>query len=165
VVTATAEPSTSRSDLRTIAELLVPAARSWLPGVAGIAQRRWDLMGLVEGSFEAWLIAWPPNGVIELHDHGDSSGAAAIVSGLLEETSVSGGVDHLVTTTTRVFEEGASIGFGTLHVHGIVNPGSSTAVSVHVYSPRLTSMNRYRITDGILRYSGSVRCDLGEALP
>ncbi len=130
-----------------------------------IAERRWDLLSVVERSFEAWVIAWPRGGVIELHDHGDSTGAAAIVSGILEETSVVGRVGDWVRTTTRVVEEGASIGFGTPHVHGIVNPGPLTAVSVHVYSPRLTSMNRYRIIDGILRCSGSVRCDLGEALP
>ena len=130
----------------------------------GLVERSWALMRVAD-SFEAWVIGWPPNSVIELHDHGRSAGAAATVSGVLEETSVVGQVGLHVTTSTRFLPEGSSFGFETGHVHGIVNNSASMAVSVHVYSPRLTYMNRYRIVGGILRSSGSVRCDLGEALP
>lgn len=163
MLTATAEVPTLPRDLQNLAELLVPSARNW-PGMSRLVERRWELMTAVD-SFEAWVIGWPPSSVIELHDHGQSAGAAATVEGVLQETSVVGQVGGNVTTTTRVLPEGSSFGFGTGHVHGIVNASTSVAVSVHVYSPRLTYMNRYRIIGGILRSSGSVRCDLGEALP
>jgi hypothetical protein len=151
-------------NLQTLAELLVPAARNW-PGMTGLVERRWGRLSAVASSFEAWVIGWPPSSVIELHDHGDSAGAVAVVSGVLEETSVIGHVGDHVATSTRIVSEGGSIRFARGHVHGVVNPATSTALSVHVYSPRLTRMNRYRIESGILRSSGSVRCDLGQALP
>lgn len=37
-------------------------------------------------TYEAWVIAWPTGGGIELHDHGGSSGAFYVVSGELDET-------------------------------------------------------------------------------
>ena len=33
--------------------------------------------------FDAWLIAWPAGGTIDLHDHGDSRGALHVISGAL----------------------------------------------------------------------------------
>jgi predicted metal-dependent enzyme (double-stranded beta helix superfamily) len=78
------------------------------------------------------VIGWPPSSVIELHDHGYSVGAAVVVSGVLEETSVIGNPDDHVTTSTRTLSEGSSIRFATGYIHGIVNTGPSTAVSLHV---------------------------------
>jgi hypothetical protein len=35
--------------------------------------------------FDAWLIAWPKGGKVELHDHGTSTGAVRVISGSLVE--------------------------------------------------------------------------------
>ena len=78
---------------------------------------------------EAWVIAWPPGGSVELHDHGGSAGAVVVATGELVETSVvtqpSGGV-ALRTTTIGV---GRSIGFAGHHVHDIVNDGGEAGRS------------------------------------
>jgi hypothetical protein len=145
-----------------IAAELAPRAPAW-PGMARPVRRRWDL---VAGSevFEAWVIAWPPGGAIELHDHGGSSGAVVVAAGELVETSVvarpSGGV---ALETTRI-GEGGSIRFTERHVHDIVNVGDTPAVSVHVYAPLLTSMTYYRVTDGVLEAGSTIRYRLGEAV-
>ena len=35
--------------------------------------------------FDAWLIAWPSGGKVDLHDHGNSTGAVSVISGALVE--------------------------------------------------------------------------------
>lgn len=159
-------------DLQALAQLLVPLADS-VPGMTGLTARRWEILRRTE-AFEAWVIGWPPGGEIELHDHGDSAGALITVTGALMETAVddlailtpgAGRSESRVTTSTRVIPEGGSLSFETGHIHGIVNITDATAVSVHVYAPRLTRMTPYRIIDGILAAQETVRCDLGQAMP
>jgi hypothetical protein len=159
-------------DLQALAQLLAPLASS-VPGMSGLTSRRWAIIRRTE-AFEAWVIWWPPGGEIDLHDHGDSAGAVTAVTGALMETAVvnpSNGPSAIelptrrVTTSTCVIPEGGSLSFGPGHVHGIVNITDATAISVHVYAPRLTRMTQYRVIDGILDAQETVRCDLGEALP
>jgi len=38
---------------------------------------------------------------------------------------------------------GATLGFGVQHVHDVVNESGAHALSVHVYSPALTTMTFY----------------------
>ena len=108
-------------------------------------------------TFEAWVIAWPPGGAIELHDHGGSSGAVVVAAGELLETSIvtqpSGGVGLRTSHDRR----------GAVHLlrrsprprHR--QPDRAPAISVHVYAPRLTSMTYYRMTDGVLEAGATVR--------
>jgi hypothetical protein len=136
-----------------IAAELAPLAPTW-PGMARPERRRWDLMAASE-FYEAWVIAWPPGGAIELHD---------LAAGELVETSVvvrpSGG---LALEMTRM-GEGGSVRFTGRHVHDVVNVGDTPAVSVHVYAPLLTSMTYYRVTDGVLEAGSTVRYRFGEAV-
>src|ERR1019366_10060665 len=52
-----------------------------------VEARSWRLFARTEAC-DAWLIAWPIGGAIQLHDHGASSGAIVVVSGTLEETRI-----------------------------------------------------------------------------
>jgi hypothetical protein len=148
--------------LLSIAVELAPRAPAW-PGMARPRRRRWALMAASE-VYEAWVIAWPPGGAIELHDHGGSSGAVVVAAGELLETSVvarpSGGV---ALETTRM-GEGGSVRFTGRHVHDVVNVGATPAISVHVYAPLLTSMTYYQVTDGVLEAGSTVRYRFGEAV-
>jgi Cysteine dioxygenase type I len=148
--------------LTSIALRLAARASTW-PGMARPTERRWELMAVTD-AFEAWVIAWPPGGAIELHDHGDSSGAVLVVTGELRETTIvpraSGGV-VLETTTAGV---GQSIGFEGRHIHDVVNVGEVPAISVHVYAPRLTTMRYYRVIEGVLHEGPAVRYSFGEAV-
>jgi predicted metal-dependent enzyme (double-stranded beta helix superfamily) len=114
--------------------------------------------------FEAWLIAWPPGGVIELHDHGNAAGAVVVVSGELVETAMTQHSGGGVEAHTTVLSTGACVSFGASHVHDIVNLGTAPAMSVHVYAPRLTAMTFYEMSDGQLESGRTVRYRLGEVI-
>jgi predicted metal-dependent enzyme (double-stranded beta helix superfamily) len=103
-------------------------------------KQRWYVPLLADEHTEAWLLGWPAGGRIELHDHGGSSGAYCVVKGRLVETFARPGDDHL---RQRRLRTGWVVGFGPDHIHDVTNGGSSQALSVHVYSPRLTTMTFY----------------------
>ena len=64
--------------------------------------------------------------------------AVAVVLGSLDE--------HDLTGTHRL-SAGQVRGFGPKYVHDVRNSTQAPAVSVHVYSPPLSVMNRYDFTD------------------
>lgn len=103
---------------------------------------RWYTRLADAGGHEAWLLTWLPGQPVCWHDHGGSAGAFLVVSGQLREDTT-GGSQHLSTGTGRRF--------GAQHVHQVVNDGALPAISLHVYSPALTSMTRYELVDGTLR--------------
>ncbi|HEY5875617.1 MAG TPA: cysteine dioxygenase family protein [Ilumatobacteraceae bacterium] len=102
------------------------------------ADRQFQLL-IATDVYDAWLVHWPVGTGLDLHDHGGSAGAFAVVAGNLDEDVVRDGT----TVTTRV-GPGASVVFGEGHVHAVVNRGGVGATSVHVYSPPLASMGYYR---------------------
>ena len=160
----TADPSfLAVGELLAIAEGLAVAAPSW-PGMNRPARRVWDVMVASE-AFEAWVIAWPPGGAIELHDHGESSGAIVVASGELTETKVTEQSGGLVRAETTVLPGGASITFEAPHVHDLINVGPLPAISVHAYSPRLTAMTHYDVANGRLVSGCTVRYRFGAATP
>jgi quercetin dioxygenase-like cupin family protein len=137
-------------------ELLVPAVLEAI--AAGLAEVSppWDLRPgeadderhyeriLATPSYEAWSIYWPPGTMLDLHDHGDSAGAFAVVDGALDETSISE-----VGPLERRLRRGDVASFGAGQVHGVANGSARAATSVHVYSPPISSMNYYvRLADG-----------------
>lgn len=145
-----------------IAVALASRAQSW-PGMTRPTRRCWDLM-MATDHLEAWVIAWPSNGAIELHDHGGSSGAVVVAAGELVETSIVSLPSGGAAPRTRRLKVGGSIVFPGSHVHDVVNTGPAPALSVHVYSPRLTSMTYYRVTDGVLEAGATSRAPIGRDL-
>jgi hypothetical protein len=151
------------AELLAIAEGLAVSAHGW-PGMKRPSRRIWDIM-VASDAFEAWVIAWPPGGAIEVHDHGGSSGAVVVASGELMETTVTERPDGPVTTETTVLPEGASTTFETPHIHDLVNLGPVPAISVHAYAPRLTAMTHYDITQGRLVTGRTAHYRFGAAIP
>ena len=96
---------------------------------------------LATPSYEAWLIAWAPSGALELHDHGGAAGAVRVVSGELVELSTD--VVERGPLRARTVPAGHDLAVPATCVHEVWNPGPHTALSVHVYSPRITSMTFY----------------------
>jgi len=135
-------------DLLVVAEHFARTADSW-PGLADPVARCWRTIAATD-RFEAWVVAWPVGGAVELHDHGASAGAVVVASGTLEETALrrrSGG--GLVETSTPV-PPGGHLVFGPGHVHDLVNHGPGPALSVHVYSPALSTMTYFARDDGLV---------------
>jgi mannose-6-phosphate isomerase-like protein (cupin superfamily) len=89
--------------------------------------------------YEAWVLGWLPSHRVEMHDHGSSDAAFTVVEGSLVEVTVGsdGRLDHvtLAPGDSRLVASGQR--------HDVLNLGDGPAVSIHVYSPALTSMTFY----------------------
>jgi hypothetical protein len=116
---------------------------------------RWFVRLHGDDEVDVWLISWVPGHRTELHDHGGSLGAATLLSGSLDEFRWDG-----ERWRCRRLKAGDQAGFPLGWVHDVVwaPPGRRTSVtslsgprepslSVHAYSPPLTVMSYYEVTD------------------
>ncbi len=116
------------------------------PYVSYDPDERWHQRLYRDRRMDVWLISWLPEQGTQLHDHGGSSGAFSVLSGTLTEAVVSG----RSTLRDHGRAAGDSVGFGPHYVHDVRNLSDAPAVSVHVYSPPLTTMTFYDLADGRL---------------
>ncbi len=130
-----------------VASRLAPAVH-W-PGALDNEIRSWRLMART-ADFDAWLIAWPRGGKVELHDHGTSTGAVSVISGVLVEAVPWRDDTGQLSLVRHELQAGATLGFGAGHVHDVTNESDEHALSLHVYSPALTSMTFYELNGGQL---------------
>ncbi len=137
-------PQRRHIELLPIAERFAVAAPA-IPELQRVTERSWILLAVTD-LFEAWAIAWPPGGAIELHDHGNSSGAVVVASGTLVETTVRASRDGRAVTGTHRVSAGEHRCFGPHYIHDLVNDNAQPALSVHVYGPRLTTMSYYDLS-------------------
>jgi hypothetical protein len=98
---------------------------------------------------QIWLLSWPAGTQTGWHDHGQSAGAFLTVNGTLREQTFHG---HRRVDRTLIAGEGRT--FGPKHKHLVANVGLETALSVHLYTPRLTTMTRYAVTPAGLQATG-----------
>ena len=129
--------------------------------VGGVPESwRWFTRIRGDDELDVWLISWVPGHATELHDHGGSLGALTVVSGSLNEFRWDGR-----NLRRRRLDAGDQAGFPLGWVHDVVwaprpvpspVPGPFTTIikgpvaptlSVHAYSPPLTAMSYYEITD------------------
>nr|WP_202447187.1 cysteine dioxygenase family protein [Streptomyces sp. SID5468] len=110
----------------------------WAPKVRFDPVSRWyDRLATGPG-YEVWLLSWLPGQGTGLHDHGPSSGVLTVLHGELTERALGAGGETRRTLTAghqRVFAPG--------YVHEAVNDTLEPAVTLHVYFPGLTEMNRH----------------------
>jgi predicted metal-dependent enzyme (double-stranded beta helix superfamily) len=107
-------------------------------------RRTWRLMARTP-DFDAWLIAWPRGGRVELHDHGTAAGAVSVISGTLVEAVPWRDDTGRLTLVRHELWAGATLGFDVGHIHDVTNEADGHALSLHVYSPALTSMTFYDV--------------------
>lgn len=98
---------------------------------------------------QVWLLTWPPGFSTGWHDHGESRGAYATLRGRLTERTWA-----LGDPTAWYVGRGESRAYTTGHVHEVRNETTTTALSVHAYAPRLTTMTRYVASRGRLEVVG-----------
>lgn len=112
------------------------------------AERRWVELDS-SPYLQIWLLFWPVGTDTGWHDHGESAGAFLTVKGTLGEQTLHG---HRRIDRPLVAGEGRS--FGPSHIHNVANIGLEAALSVHLYTPRLTSTTRYAVTPAGVRPTG-----------
>ena len=108
--------------------------------------QRWFRRLQTDDELDVWLISWIPGHATRLHDHGGSLGALTLLSGALHECRWDG--EEL---RHRGLVAGDQAAFPLGWVHDVTwAPGgheSAPALSVHAYSPPLTAMSYYDVTD------------------
>jgi Cysteine dioxygenase type I len=107
-----------------------------------VVERSWQLVTRTP-DFDAWLIVWPAGGRVELHDHGMSRGALSVLSGTLVETVPHRDEWGRLDLLRCDLQTGVTLRFDQGHVHDVLNEGPEPAISLHVYSPALTSMTHF----------------------
>lgn len=110
-------------------------------------EREWTLLR-TDADVQIWLISWPSGTGTGWHDHGTASGAFTVLRGTLTEDSWRRGVH------TRILGRGEAWAFAGGHIHDVHNDLSAPALSVHAYSPRLTTMTRYQLLGRRLEATG-----------
>jgi hypothetical protein len=130
----------------------IPESERWFTRIHG------------DDELDIWLISWVPGHPTELHDHGGSLGALTVLSGSLNEFRWDG-----TRLRRRRLDAGDQAGFPLGWVHDVVCAPRSLSrpvqslqpawpapapaeriaptLSVHAYSPPLTAMSYYEVTD------------------
>ncbi len=129
-----------------------------VPPLAGAWRRYAQLLATEE--YEVWLIAWAATSALDLHDHGGSCGVARVVEGELVETYTDLVERHPLRSVT--VGRGQSVALPATRAHEVWNPGPEPALSVHVYSPPLTSMTFYDHRGG--QFLAPLRTEPGDLL-
>jgi hypothetical protein len=147
----------SPAELVRLVTATAQAEESWRPAVRFSAARRWFTRLDLTDACEVWLLTWLPGQKTGFHDHGDASGAFAVTSGDLRESLATPGSSRV---RHRRAARGSVTGFGGQHLHNVGNVSQAPAISVHAYSPPLSAMRRYELTQAGLVLVGT---DLAEA--
>ena len=112
------------------------------------ATQRWFTRLHSDDEVDVWLISWAPGKSTELHDHAGSLGALTLLSGSLDEYRWAGN-----RLRRRRLDAGDQAAFPLGWVHDVVwapspKPEAETpTLSVHAYSPPLTAMSYYEVTE------------------
>ena len=101
------------------------------------AEQRWYERLYYGPDYDVWVISWLPGQSTGFHDHGASSGAFVVATGILEE--------HRPGERTRVIHPGKPRSFGPDYAHDVRNVSLAPAISIHAYSPPLSEMNEYEL--------------------
>lgn len=133
------------------------------PWIRFDAEKRWHQRLYRDRRVDIWLISWLPDQGTRLHDHGGSAGAFIVLTGVLTESVPSGYQDARMRVRDTERPAGSTVRFGRHYIHDVRNLAQRPAVSVHAYSPPLTSMTYYDIADGDLVAAATVLTDRPEA--
>jgi predicted metal-dependent enzyme (double-stranded beta helix superfamily) len=134
--------------LRDLVDRIASQPGVWRPLVRLDAGQRHFAQLWRDDHVDVWVISWMPGHDTGYHDHDLSSGAVAVVDGVLVEERLAIGS----APRRRRYGVGETFDFDAAHVHRMHQPGPDPSVSIHAYSPPLWRMGSYAIeADGTLR--------------
>lgn len=116
---------------------LVASSDGWIDKVRLRAEGRWYERLYHGPDYDIWAISWLPGQSTGFHDHGESSGAFVVATGVLEE--------HRPGEQSLVIPPDKPRAFGPDYAHDVRNVSLAPAVSIHAYSPPLSEMNEYEL--------------------
>lgn len=143
------------SDLTALVRAVTADEQLWRPRLQfPHGSERWWTQLLGDEGVDVWLLSWLPGHSTDLHDHGPSAAAFAVVRGRLGELRQRS--DGRLHAITHLSGSVTALAPGVLHdVHGA---GREPAASIHAYSPPLREMNYYELDRaGTLRRTRSVQ--------
>ncbi|HWF35908.1 MAG TPA: cysteine dioxygenase family protein [Solirubrobacteraceae bacterium] len=137
--------SLSHAELERFAAGLAAAPERWrhLVSAAGEGARVYAPVWSDE-EVNAWVICWSHDSDTGWHDHDESSGGIAVVSGRIREERLVLGTDPWV----RRLGAGETFTVPATAIHRVLHDGGGPAVTVHAYSPPLRRMGAYRVGAG-----------------
>jgi mannose-6-phosphate isomerase-like protein (cupin superfamily) len=89
----------------------------------------------------AWVICWQEDNDTGWHDHDESAGGIAVISGYVREERLVLGAEPRV----RHLGPGETFTVPSTAIHRVLHDGEGPAVTIHAYSPPLTRMGAYRV--------------------
>jgi rhodanese-related sulfurtransferase len=116
---------------------LFASSDGWMDKVRLRAERRWYERLYHGPDYDIWVLSWLPGQSTGFHDHGASSGAFVVATGILEE--------HRPGERNHVMHPGKPRAFGPDYTHDVRNVSLAPAISIHAYSPPLSEMNEYEL--------------------
>ena len=146
----------SPARLRELVGAVAAREDSWAGLVRFDAGRRWYRRLELADDYEIWLLSWLPGQATGFHDHGHAAGAFAVAQGRVRERTVPAGGARV---RERTVAHGSIRPFGPRHVHDVANAFTEPAVTIHAYSPPLTAMRRYELTESGLVHTGIERAE------
>jgi mannose-6-phosphate isomerase-like protein (cupin superfamily) len=102
--------------------------------------RAYDLV-FSDEEVNAWAICWLYDSDTGWHDHDESSGAIAVISGNVREERLVLGAEPRV----RHLGPGETFVVPSTAIHRVLHDGGGPALTIHAYSPPLTRMGAYRV--------------------
>jgi rhodanese-related sulfurtransferase len=116
---------------------LFASSDGWMDKVRLRAEERWYERLYHGPDYDIWVLSWLPGQSTGFHDHGVSSGAFVVATGILEE--------HRPGKRNHVMHPGKPRAFGPDYTHDVRNLSLGPAISIHAYSPPLSEMNEYEL--------------------
>jgi rhodanese-related sulfurtransferase/mannose-6-phosphate isomerase-like protein (cupin superfamily) len=123
-------------ELANIVSLFASSA-GWMDRVRLRTDRRWYEQVYQGPDHDIWVISWLPGQSTGFHDHGESSGAFVVATGILEERRPGEQPLEIYPGESRAFDSD--------YAHDVRNASLAPAISIHAYSPPLNEMNEYEL--------------------
>lgn len=89
----------------------------------------------------AWVICWHEDNDTGWHDHDESAGGIAVISGRVREERLVLGAEP----RARHLGPGETLTVPSTAIHRVLHEGDGPAVTIHAYSPPLRRMGAYRV--------------------
>ncbi len=116
----------------------------WEHRIQYTSASRWWTQLIRDDNVDVWLLSWLTTQETEFHDHGGSAAAFTVVQGALSESRIGsyGAVDlsHVESSSRSVQWVAPGV------IHDVSNPFPQPAVSIHAYSPPLSTISYYQRT-------------------